>query len=50
MVGRVINRFPLKPGHNFIEITSDDLDAGIYFYSLISDRARIETKKMVHIK
>lgn len=50
VVGSVINRFPLKSGHNFIEITSDDLDAGIYFYSLISDRARIETKKMVHIK
>jgi len=31
-------------------VKSNDLNPGIYFYSLMSDRTRIETKKMVHLK
>jgi len=50
VVGNVINRFQLKPGHNFIEINPDDLSYGIYFYSLMADRTKIETKKMVYIR
>jgi len=50
IVGKVINRFPLKPGHNFVEVKSDDLKYGIYLYSLMSGETRIETKKMVYVK
>jgi len=49
MVGNVITRFKLKQGQNFNEIGSDRLKYGIYFYTLVSDGVKIETKKMVHL-
>ena len=50
MVGNLIMRFRLKSGHNFSEIHSGKLKHGIYFYSLVSDGIKIETKKMVQLK
>ncbi|MFH1320618.1 MAG: S8 family serine peptidase [Bacteroidota bacterium] len=50
IVGNEMEQYNLKKGHNFIEISSAELQNGIYFYSLISSGYKIDTKKMVHIK
>ncbi|MFH1320705.1 MAG: T9SS type A sorting domain-containing protein [Bacteroidota bacterium] len=50
VIGKETKRYSLKPGQNFIEIKPNELEQGIYFYSLISNGIKIETKKMVHIK
>ena len=50
IIGNVIKRFSLTPGHNFIEIKASDVKLGIYFYGLFINKQRVETKKMVHLK
>jgi photosystem II stability/assembly factor-like uncharacterized protein len=37
----------LSPGKYDVTFTGDNLSSGIYFYSLISDGSRLETKKLV---
>ncbi|MBN4051295.1 T9SS type A sorting domain-containing protein [bacterium AH-315-M05] len=50
IIGNLINRFSLKPGHNFVEIKASDVQYGMYYYSLFINKQNVKTKKMIHIK
>ena len=47
--GKIIISYPVEPSMNKIEITSESLKPGVYFYQLRADDGTSETKKMVKI-
>jgi photosystem II stability/assembly factor-like uncharacterized protein len=50
ILGRVVNTLinrDLAPGKYTVNFTGDKLSSGVYFYSLISDGNRIDTKKFI---
>ncbi len=47
MTGKLLKEFNLREKVGKIEITSDEFQAGIYLYSLVSDNNEIITKKMI---
>jgi len=50
LLGNQIAVYKLISGDNSIEISSDDLGAGLHFYSLVLNKEKVATKKMVVLK
>jgi hypothetical protein len=45
--GKVVKTIPLVAGENTVTVEAADLGSGVYFYSLLTDGKRVETKRMV---
>jgi len=50
IIGNTALEYSLKNGHNFINISSEMLGNGVYFYSVIRNGAKVATKKMIKIE
>ncbi len=50
MNGRQLRSYDLKTGESKVVIDGSELEAGMYFYSLVSDGAEIDTKRMILTK
>lgn len=48
--GKIMKTISLVKGENVVTFEASDLNSGIYFYSLLIDGKRIETKRMVIIR
>ncbi|MDD3875831.1 MAG: PKD domain-containing protein [Bacteroidales bacterium] len=45
--GELINEYELQQGHNSLEISMASYKAGVYFYSIVIDNERKQTKRML---
>lgn len=45
--GKLIKKYPLQKGNNSISIQGNELDPGIYLYSMIVNNQEIDSKKMI---
>jgi hypothetical protein len=48
--GTLMKSFLLKEGNNIIEVNTEQLASGVYYYSMEIDGIRIQNKKMALIK
>jgi hypothetical protein len=47
ILGNVVGEYPLPPGENFVRVRTDDLSAGIYFYTLYVENEGVITRKLI---
>ena len=50
LVQTLVNNAPLNPGTVTYKFNGSNLASGVYFYTLIVDNNKIDTKKMVLVK
>ncbi len=50
LMGKIVNYYELKPGHNIMQINEQSLENGVYFYHIYSNNNVIYSSKLVIIK
>ncbi len=47
ILGNIVGEYPLPSFENFVRVKTDDLSAGIYFYTLYIDNEGVMTRKLI---
>lgn len=47
LLGNIVGEYPLPSVENFVRVKTDDLVAGIYFYTLYVDNESVMTRKLI---
>ena len=47
ILGNVVGEYSLPPSENFVRVRTDDLSAGIYFYTLYVENEGVITRKLI---
>lgn len=50
LMGKVVREYALAAGENTVEIAAQDLPAGLYVYSLVTDKRIAASKKLIIVK
>ena len=47
ILGNIVGEYSLPSFENFVRVKTDDLSAGIYFYTLYIDNEGVMTRKLI---